>query len=78
MNFKMKAARAEKGLSQAHLAELIGVSRQTILLIEQGDYNPTLNLCKAICKVLDRTLNDLFWEDNNHGTTTGQGPFVNN
>ncbi len=70
MNFKMKAARAEKGYSQAHLASLIGVSRQTILLIEQGEYNPTLHLCQSICKALDRTLNDLFWEDNTHGTTS--------
>ncbi len=66
MNFKMKAARAEKGLSQENLAKIIGVSRQTILLIEQGNYNPTLNLCRAICIALDRSLNDLFWEVKNH------------
>ncbi|MDU5263102.1 MAG: helix-turn-helix domain-containing protein, partial [Clostridium celatum] len=36
--------------------------RQTIGLIESGDYNPTLNLCIAICKTLNKTLNDLFWE----------------
>lgn len=61
MNYKMKAARAEKGLSQAQLAKLVKVSRQTIILIEQSKFNPSLNLCIAICKVLDRTLNDLFW-----------------
>lgn len=64
MNLKMKAARAEKGLSQAELAKLVGVSRQTILLIEQGNYNPTLNLCRQISIHLNRTLNDLFWEGN--------------
>jgi putative transcriptional regulator len=63
MNYKMKAARAEKGLSQAELAARINVSRQTILMIEQGQYNPSLNLCVAICKELGRTLNDLFWEE---------------
>ena len=56
-NLRMKAARAAVGLSQADLA------RQTIGLIEAGGYNPTLNLCVAICKALRVTLNDLFWED---------------
>lgn len=59
----MKAARAAAGLSQADLAEVVGVTRQTIGLIEAGGYNPTLNLCVAICKALRLTLNDLFWED---------------
>lgn len=62
-NLCMKAARAAAGLSQADLAEAVGVTRQTIGLIEAGGYNPTLNLCVAICKVLRVTLNDLFWED---------------
>lgn len=62
-NLRMKAARAAVGLSQADLAEAAGVTRQTIGLIEAGGYNPTLNLCVAICKVLRVTLNDLFWED---------------
>lgn len=62
-NLRMKAARAAVGLSQADLAEAVGVTRQTIGLIEAGGYNPTLNLCVAICKVLRVTLNDLFWED---------------
>ena len=62
-NLRMKAARAATGLSQTDLAEAVGVTRQTIGLIEAGGYNPTLNLCVAICKTLHVTLNDLFWED---------------
>ena len=62
-NLKLKAARAEKDLSQADLAEKVGVSRQTISAIEKGDYNPTINLCRSICKVLGRTLDEIFWED---------------
>lgn len=64
-NLRMKAARAAVGLSQADLAEAVGVTRQTIGLIEAGGYNPTLNLCVAICKALRVTLNGLFWEDEN-------------
>ena len=60
-NLKLKSARAAKDLSQDDLAKLCGVSRQTISAIEKGDYNPTINLCIAICKVLGVTLNDLFW-----------------
>ena len=60
-NLKLKVARAEKDLSQADLAEKVGVSRQTISAIEKGDYNPTINLCIRICKVLERTLDELFW-----------------
>lgn len=62
-NLRLKAARAEKGLSQQQLAELVGVSRQTINAIEKGDYNPTVNLCIAICRALGLTLNDLFWNE---------------
>ena len=62
-NLKLKAARAEKDLSQQVLADLVGVSRQTINAIEKGDYNPTIKLCRAICRALDRTLDDLFWEE---------------
>lgn len=61
-NIKLILARTEKQLSQTELAEAIGVTRQTISLIEKGEYNPTLKLCIAICKALDKTLNDLFWE----------------
>lgn len=62
-NLKMKSARVAKDLSQQQLADLIGVSRQTISAIEKGDYNPTINLCIAICKALDKTLDELFWEN---------------
>ena len=62
-NLRLKSARAAKDLSQQQLAELVKVSRQTISAIEKGDYNPTINLCIAICKALDKTLNELFWEE---------------
>ena len=61
-NLRLKAARAGLDLSQQELAERVGVSRQTISAIEKGDYNPTLNLCSAICKALGKTLDELFWE----------------
>jgi len=61
-NLKMKSARAAKDLSQAELADLCGVSRQTINAIEKGEYNPTIKLCKDICKALDKTLDELFWD----------------
>ena len=60
-NLRLKSARAAKDLSQQQLAELVKVSRQTISAIEKGDYNPTINLCIAICKALDKTLDELFW-----------------
>lgn len=63
-NLKMKAARAAKDLSQQQLADICGVSRQTINAIEKGDYNPTINLCITICKALDVTLDQLFWDIN--------------
>lgn len=62
-NLKMKAARTAQELSQSQLAAAVGATRQTIGLIEAGGYNPSLNLCIAICKVLGTTLNDLFWEE---------------
>ena len=62
-NLRMKAARAGKDLSQEQLAYMCNVSRQTISSIEKGDYNPTINLCIAICKALDKTLDELFWEE---------------
>lgn len=60
-NDRMKAARTAAGLSQQQLADAVGATRQTIGLIEAGRYNPSLKLCTAICKVLGRTLDDLFW-----------------
>ena len=62
-NLKMKAARAEKDMTQADLAAAVGATRQTINAIEKREYNPTTNPCRAICKVLGKTLDDLFWED---------------
>ncbi|MBQ2530474.1 MAG: helix-turn-helix transcriptional regulator [Treponema sp.] len=62
-NLKLKSARALKDMSQEDLAKAVNVSRQTINAIEKGDYNPTINLCIAICRVLGLTLNDLFWEE---------------
>ncbi len=59
----MKSARAAKDLSQQQLAEIVGVSRQTINAIEKGDYNPTIKLCRDICKALDKTLDELFWDE---------------
>ena len=61
-NLRLKSARAAKDLSQQQLADLVGVSRQTINAIEKGDYNPAIHLCLAICKALNKTLDDLFWE----------------
>lgn len=61
-NMKLKIARMEKGLSQVQLAEKTDVTRQTIGMIEAGDFNPSLKLCIRICKALDKTLDDLFWE----------------
>ena len=63
LNERMREARQLKGISQTELAKLIGVSRQTVNMIENGDYNPTIALCLKLCKALDKTLNDLFWED---------------
>lgn len=62
-NLRLKSARAARDLSQEQLAALCGVSRQTISAIEKGDYNPTVNLCIAICRALGKTLDDLFWPD---------------
>ena len=62
-NKRRKIARLERDMKQEDLARAVGVTRQTIGLIESGNYNPTLNLCIAICKVLGKTLNDLFWEE---------------
>jgi len=63
MNEKMKQSRLEKSLSQSELAKIIGVSRQTINMIEHDDYNPTISFCIKICKALDKTLDELFWRE---------------
>ena len=62
-NLRLKAARASMDLSQDALAQIVGVSRQTINAIEKGDYNPTIKLCLAICHALNKTLDELFWEE---------------
>ncbi|WP_342664133.1 helix-turn-helix transcriptional regulator [Atopobacter phocae] len=62
-NIKIKMARLEKEMTQQDLAERIGVTRQTIGLIEAGNYNPTIKLCLKICYELDKSLDELFWED---------------
>lgn len=62
-NLSIKAARAQKDMTQAALAEAVGVSRQTMNAIEQGAYNPTIRLCRAICRVLGKTLDELFGEE---------------
>ena len=67
-NLKLKIARVENDLSQQELADQVEVTRQTIGLIEKGKYNPTLNLCLKISKVLGKTLNDLFWEEDENET----------
>ena len=60
-NLKLKAARAALDMTQADLAAVVG--RQTINAIEKGEYNPTINLCRSICRVLGKTLDELFWEE---------------
>lgn len=62
-NLKLKSARAALDLSQQELAVKVGVSRQTINSIEKGDYNPSIKLCRDICRVLNKTLDELFWEN---------------
>ena len=62
-NMKLKIARMEKNLSHIQLAKMTGVTRQTIGMIEAGDFNPSLKLCIAICRALDKTLDQLFWEE---------------
>ena len=62
-NVKIKVARAELDMTQKALAEAVGISRQTMNAIEQGDYNPTIKLCRAICRVLGKSLDELFGEE---------------
>ncbi len=62
-NLKMKFRRIELDMSQTDLAKKAGVTRQTIGLIESGDFNPSIKLCNRICRALGVTLNDIFWEE---------------
>ncbi len=61
MKNNLKAARLQINLTQEQLAEIVGVTRQTISLIERGNYNPTLKLCLEICYAVHKTLDELFW-----------------
>lgn len=65
-NIPIKVARAQLDLTQKELAEKVGISRQTMNAIEQGEYNPTIKLCRAICRVLGKSLDDLFGEEDNN------------
>lgn len=58
---RLKLARVERDLTQSELADLVGVTRQTIGLIEGGGYNPTLNLCLRLARATGKTLDELFW-----------------
>ncbi len=60
-NIKLKMARVEKDMTQQDLADQVGVTRQTIGLIETGGYNPSLNLCISLCRALGKTLDEIFW-----------------
>lgn len=65
-NVKLKMARVELDLSQEELANMVGVTRQTIGLIEAGKYNPSLNLCLQICWATGKTLDELFWKEEDY------------
>ncbi len=65
-NIAIKVARAEKDMTQKALAEAAGISRQTMNAIEKGEYNPTIKLCRKICRILNKSLDDLFWEDDDN------------
>lgn len=67
-NKKLKIARMELDMNQEDLAKAVGVTRQTISLIESGNYNPTLNLCLAICHALGKTLDEIFWQEERNDT----------
>jgi len=59
----VKIARVQVDLTQQELAEKVGITRQTVSLIEKGKYNPSLKLCLAICDVVNKSLDELFWVD---------------
>lgn len=68
-NKKMKIARIESDMKQVDLAKAVSVTRQTIGMIESGNYNPSLNLCISICQALGKTLDELFWEETHEKKT---------
>ena len=57
----LKAARSEKGLSQQQLADMVGISRNTISSIETGQFNPTAKLALILCIALDKKFEELFF-----------------
>ena len=61
LNNRLKEARTERKLSQAQLAELVGVSRNTISSIETGQFNPTAKLALILCVALDKKFEELFY-----------------
>ncbi|WP_225047143.1 helix-turn-helix transcriptional regulator [Lacticaseibacillus kribbianus] len=63
MDNRVRELRAARGLTQKELAEAVGITRQTLSLIEKGAYNPSLRLCIGICRQLGQTLDGVFWED---------------
>lgn len=63
---KLKLARTAVDLTQEELAAQVGVTRQTIGLIEAGKYNPSLKLCLLLAKATKTSLNELFWEEDAH------------
>ena len=73
-NLRLKSARTEKNLSQQELADLVGVSRQTINAIEQGDYNPTIRLCISICKALGTRIHDSPSRSSSNEINSGTSP----
>ncbi len=62
-NLRLKSARAALDMTQQDLADAVNVTRQTINAIEKGDYNPSIKLCILICKAVNKTLDELFWEE---------------
>ncbi len=64
MKNNVRVSRMHLSMTQIELAKQVGVTRQTIGLIEKGQYNPSLELCIAIAKALSKTLDALFWEEN--------------
>lgn len=62
MRNNVKITRIKLSMNQQELAQRVGVTRQTIGLIEKGEYNPSLKLCIALAKELNKTLDELFWE----------------
>ena len=63
-NRRLVMARFEKDMTQKELADQVGISRQTMCAIERGETNPSLRLCLEICWALDKSLDELFWEEN--------------